>query len=212
MEVLTIRVDPNTVEALDEEYSQYGYSNRAEYIRAILDDRERIRENTEENTLEERVDDLEARVAELEQRETPTVDGDQEDVGEPDPVDVGEPDPVDVDDRDRVDHSEDPLRERMRDALADVDVPGRKAAVEKTRRDAVMYAWERLREQGTAETQELANATFGAFWDDDDLGYSVSSRYPGYQLWDSAVRDALKQLPGVEAPGRRGNEYRFVEE
>lgn len=102
-------------------------------------------------------------------------------------------------------------REQMENALDDVDVPGRKAAVEQTRREAIRFAWEFLADRGRAESSELANATFGKFFDDDHLGYSTSSRYPGYQMWDGTVRDALKQLPGVEPPAERGSTWRFDE-
>ena len=97
----------------------------------------------------------------------------------------------------------------MKARLDELDVPGRKAAVERTRRDAIAFAWEYLREHGEATSSEIANATFGEFFDADHLGYSTSGRYPGYQLWDSTVRDRLVELPGVEGPGKRGNVYRF---
>lgn len=105
----------------------------------------------------------------------------------------------------------DDLRDRAQGALDQLDVPGRDASTERNRRQAVMWAWDYLRVHGDATSSEIANATFGYFWD-TDLGYSVSSRYPGYGLWDNCVRDALKQLPGVDAPGEKGNEWEFVEE
>lgn len=92
----------------------------------------------------------------------------------------------------------DTLREQAEDVLDGLDVPGRAAVVEKTRRDAVMWAWEWLRVNETAKPREIANATFGAFFDDPDLGYSTASgRYAGYQLWDNFLRNVLSELPGV---------------
>ena len=90
------------------------------------------------------------------------------------------------------------LRERAEAALDELDIPGRPAAVERTRRKAVMYAWERLREEGAMKPSALANDTLGRFWDDPDLNYSsASGRYAGYQLWDNCVRTVLRELPGV---------------
>lgn len=103
------------------------------------------------------------------------------------------------------------IEERMADQLADMDVPGRAARTEKARREAVRHAWNLLRDEGTATSRYLANSTFGAFWDDEDLGYSTSSRYPGYGLWDNCVRDLLAELPGVVPPGERGERWRFDE-
>jgi len=107
------------------------------------------------------------------------------------------------------DHDDD-LRQRAEAALDELDVPGRDPATERNRREAILWAWEFLRRRGEATSSEIANATFGYFWD-VDLGYSVSSRYPGYGLWDNCVREALAALPGVDAPPEKGNEWAFVE-
>jgi len=105
---------------------------------------------------------------------------------------------------------DDDLRTRAENALDELDVPGRDPSVERNRREAVLWSWDYLRRHGDATSSEIANATLGYFWD-CDLGYSVSSRYPGYGLWDNCVRDALKQLPGVDAPAEKGSEWAFVE-
>lgn len=105
----------------------------------------------------------------------------------------------------------DDLRERAEAALDDLHVKGRDPAVERTRREAVMWAWDYLREREHARSSEIANATFGKFWS-DKIGYSTSSRYPGYGLWDNCVRDLLSELPGVDAPAEKDNKWRFVEE
>lgn len=103
------------------------------------------------------------------------------------------------------------LREEMEAALGSIDVPGHSAQVEYKRREAVKWAWEYLREtDGVVQSREIANATFGQFFD-EPVDYSTSPRYPGYGLWDGCVRDSLKQLPGVVAPGPRGSRWRFEE-
>jgi len=107
-------------------------------------------------------------------------------------------------------NARDDLRDRAEAALDELDVPGRDPAIERNRREAIMWAWDYLRRRGDASSSEIANATFGYFWD-VDLGYSISSRYPGYGLWDNCVRDALAELPGVDAPAEKGSEWAFVE-
>jgi hypothetical protein len=98
------------------------------------------------------------------------------------------------------DEEDEDLLARAEAVLDELDVPGRPRAVERTRRKAIMYAWDRLREEGKMETWRLAADTLGQYWDDPDLNYTTSGaahRGPGYQLWDNCVRDALRELPGV---------------
>ena len=80
----------------------------------------------------------------------------------------------------------------MEERFGDLEVTGRSARVEYVRREAIEHAWNLLREEERAESRRLANATFGAFFDEPDLGYSTNKRYPGYGLWDGCVRDVLK--------------------
>ena len=94
------------------------------------------------------------------------------------------------------------IRERMKDRLAELDVPGRPAAVERTRREAIVYAWDRLRELGEVQPSRLADDVMGKYFHDDDLGYSVSGQHPGYQLLDNVLRGTLLELPGVHSTGR----------
>jgi len=221
MEVLTLRVEENTLEALEDEYSQEGFGNRTEYIRWIIDHRDVIRENTQENTqsgedLCDRLDTLEQRVDKLEDEQQSTDPRPRDQHQTEDIVEAfDQEDLVDEADREivvdgrRDDQDADQLREEMIEVLDDVAIPGRKAAVERTRREAVISAWDRLREEENMKTGELANDIFGQFFDNEYLGYSTSSRYPGYGLWDNCIRDALQELPGVESPGRRGNKWRF---
>lgn len=94
------------------------------------------------------------------------------------------------------------IRERMKDRLTELDVPGRPAAVERTRREAIVFAWDRLRELGEVQPSRLADDVMGKYFDDDNLGYSVSSQHPGYQLLDNVLRDTVRELPGVHSTGR----------
>lgn len=217
MEIVTLRIEENTLGALDDEKSQHGFSNRTEYIRFLIENRDVIVSNTlaVDDDVQERLDELEQRVDDLESSD------------EQDPRASLPEDPSDIEmavddephfelrldddprDHDRADQGGDPTRQEMLDVLDDLDVPGRKTATEYARREAIQYAWDRLREEQTMASSELANDVFGQFFKNEDLGYKTSSRYPGYGLWDNCVRDALKELPGVEDPGRRGNEWRF---
>lgn len=106
----------------------------------------------------------------------------------------------------------DGLRAKMEAKLADLDVPGRPPEVEETRREAIKFAWETLREAGEMQPRELANETFHEFEDDPNLGYSAGgSRYDGYQLWDNCVREVLRELPGVH-PGSGSGGWSFHED
>jgi hypothetical protein len=96
----------------------------------------------------------------------------------------------------------DEIRERMKEQLAELEVPGRPAAVERTRREAVVFAWDRLREVGEVQPSRLADDVMGKYFEDDDLGYSVSKEHPGYQLLDNVLRDTVRGLPGVHSTGR----------
>lgn len=123
--------------------------------------------------------------------------------------------PGDVDEATEPDLSPEPesetddLRARMEDALAALEIPGRSETVEETRRDAIRWAWEYLRDAGEAKSRDIANATFEEFRD-EKINYKPSkSRFDGYGLWDNCVRDALKELPGVEGPGDRGDTWFF---
>lgn len=73
MQPTTLRLRPNTIDKLDTEYVEYGYRDRSEYIRHIIENRSVVVENTEiagEGTpvTSEDYDQLETRVDELEQR------------------------------------------------------------------------------------------------------------------------------------------------
>lgn len=73
MQVTTIRLEENTLDDLEDDADAHGFRNRTEYIRWLIDERERIHENTTSSSedpetveqLRERVDDLEDTVADL---------------------------------------------------------------------------------------------------------------------------------------------------
>jgi|GEM_PF-5072884 len=78
MKPTTIRLPADTLEALDSEYGEYGYGDRSEYIRAIIEHRDPPFETTattnvadrptteDYQRLRDRVDELEARLDDLE--------------------------------------------------------------------------------------------------------------------------------------------------
>lgn len=206
MEVTTLRLPGDLLEELDAEADELGFSSRSEYIRHLLRNRSEYAPNTDTEAerirseyaseYADKLSELEERLEQLEQRPTTG----QPEFKDPrgDPRREKEPD-----------GGGDDLREQMEERLDELDVPGRKTAVEATRRRVIKYAWETLREEGTIDAGDLQKDLMGKFFEDPNLGYSVSKRNPGYQLWDNCVRDRLVELPGVVAPGQRGSEYRF---
>lgn len=68
MQIVTVRLDEDLVDDLDAEAEEHGFSNRTEYIRNLLRNRERIQENTPENTsdYDERLTGIEERLSALE--------------------------------------------------------------------------------------------------------------------------------------------------
>ena len=84
MKPTTIRLPETTLDELDQEYREYGYRDRTEYIRHILEHRNVVLEHTENtnqrsplttddyNELADRVNELEQRVSELEDQQEPT--------------------------------------------------------------------------------------------------------------------------------------------
>lgn len=66
MEKTTIRVPEGTLEAIDAEAEEQGMT-RSQYIRWVLENRERIREHTgADGDLEQRLSEIESRLDELE--------------------------------------------------------------------------------------------------------------------------------------------------
>jgi len=219
MKRLTISVEGDQYAEIEEKADERGVS-KSQVVRERL----RYGEDAVKNgegivNLREDLDELEQRVGELEAQNTPTAQNGSDSLSvdsspermhtphQPAPVDgfgwvaLGEY-------RERV-AVDDELREDMETALENIEVPGRKSRVGYTRREAVKFAWDLLREAGEAQSSWLANSTFGEFFEEPDLKYSTSSRYPGYGMWDGCVRDVLKQLPGVVDPGERGQYWRF---
>lgn len=99
------------------------------------------------------------------------------------------------------------LEKRMESTLRSLEVPGRPKEVERDRRAAIKFAWEELRRRGFASNRWLANTVLCEFWDQSIDNKVSASRYPGYQVWDGWLRDALTQLPGVQSAGR--GKYKF---
>lgn len=182
-----------------------------------------LQQSDVDQELRQRLDDVEERLAELEAA-TPT-DSPPEPAQDPNPSPQQEtshdataprettPDAGGGDDGEQgragVPLRADSVRAQAEEAVQAAEVPGRAAGVERTRREALLWAWDYLREHEHAKSSEIANATFGAFWSESRLNYSSSSRYPGYNLWDNYLRNQLAELPGVEAPGRRGSDWFF---
>lgn len=83
-------------------------------------------------------------------------------------------------------------------ALADLEVPGDEPVAER-RREAVGVLYDRLRSLESATRSELL---YGL--DADELGYASAETF-----WSSTGREALRALPGVEAPGAGGSTWRF---
>ncbi len=80
------------------------------------------------------------------------------------------------------------------------------------RREALLWAWDYLRQHDKVVASELANATFGAFWD-TDLDYDVQkNQYAGRGMWQGYLREALKELPSVDPPKAHGRFWEFEEE
>lgn len=96
------------------------------------------------------------------------------------------------------------------DLLDGVTFPGRGEEQRAVRAAAIRRAYELIRERGEVASGEIQETIWREF-KDERLGYSASTsaRGPGWTLWDSCVRPALKQLPGVVSPPERGNEWRF---
>lgn len=96
-----------------------------------------------------------------------------------------------------------PPVETVSDPVADLDLPGSGERLER-RREAVRTLYEFLQEEGTASRSEFLELV-----DPEEVGYSSAESF-----WTNLVkaRDALKQLPGVDAPGEGEHTWRYVRE
>lgn len=96
-----------------------------------------------------------------------------------------------------------PPRETVSNPVAELDLPGSGDRLER-RREAVRALYEHLQEEGTASRSDFLELV-----DPDEVGYSSAESF-----WTNLVkaRDALKQLPGVEAPGEGEHTWRYVGE
>ncbi len=144
---------------------------------------------------------------------TDTQSGHRTGVNQSEPVADHSPEPIE-DTRENEPAGRETITEQQaKDALKEIDVTGRGAETQEVRREAILHAWNELREMGEATTQELANSAFDEFADHHKFGYSASNNhYRGYTFWDSCAREVFKQLPGVDAPEQRGNTWYFTGE
>jgi hypothetical protein len=111
--------------------------------------------------------------------------------------DRGEPvDPVPAEDADETPESLD-------EAIAAVDTPGSGQNLER-REQALREAYEYLKEHGEAQRKDFEDLL------GDDVGYSGGFR----SWWTNYVKakDALKQLPNVEAPGEGEHTWHYAGE
>lgn len=212
MRVTTLRLPEHLVEDLDDEYTEYGHSNRSEYVRWLLEHRDRIQANTEntpvyserdtENTLADRVDALEATVADLEDRlertastddiaasDSPTSDGDDADAPREPTEDEtsgnhGDP-PESLERVDAEPERDDSLVAEVRRFLSN------RPPKTTHGRDALVDAFQLLRERRTVKTGELKSALFEAYSD-----HYASEK----AMWESVSR-YLDDVPGVEKGG-----------
>jgi len=162
MKPTTLRLPQNTLTALDQEWEEYGFDNRTEYIRHILDNRSVVIENTvpysKENTenLGERVDELEKRVEELEN-----------DRGRPQTEDTGSrarshtdaPHGSDAEDR-RVeqDSTEADSESSVDEQIQQLNLPG--GADSREGREALRAMYDYVRDQGRARRSDFLSDIF----------------------------------------------------
>jgi hypothetical protein len=96
--------------------------------------------------------------------------------------------------------------------LDGVDFPGRGERERTARAAAIRRAYDLVRDRGEIESREIQETIWKEF-QDDPIGYgaSTSDRGPGWTLWDSCVRGALKELPGIVPPPERKSTWRYEE-
>jgi Arc/MetJ-type ribon-helix-helix transcriptional regulator len=203
MKVTTLRLPDDLLERLDDEYSEYGYSSRSEYVRWLLERRDRIHENTattedtpaysDRDTLVEltdRVDKLEARLKALEER--PQADelavGAQSSAAPE--ASAQRATSVESDHAPEASVATDPDAQRVLEAFRDY-LDGRPPEMAHTT-DAVVDALAILRREGTIATSDLRSELF------EQYGEHYSSEK---SMWDTMNR-YLSDLPGFGKPGR----------
>lgn len=206
MQVTTIRLEENTLEALATEAPEHGFRNRTEYIRWILENRERIHENTTGDSLEElreRVDDLEATVADLQGDD---VGRDEQPDSEPDllpeepafPSGGAEPASDAGDETDQVASDFEGVLAGWR--------PGRTASDREHRREIGRRALEWLRERGEPASRSDFAA---ALYEDTHLQGQGEDSW-----WRRVVREALQRAVNAELVEYEHGQhiYRWIEE
>ena len=231
-----VRLPESLIDDLDEEANERDLGT-AEYIRKILRRRDSTQEDTQEYTqpntqehtavdeLEQRLAEVEARLSELEAEQprhahasaSADAPDDQRDASQQESLSAASSASQHTPDAggdERVERGvvvkADSVRAEAEQRIDDMDIPG-SGAVQRNRRQALLWAWDYLRQHGKRQSGEIANATFGAFWD-VDLNYSTSSRSPaGRTLWQNCLREPLKRLPQVDPAANRGGTWEFVD-
>lgn len=229
MQPYPVRLPESLIDDLDDEADERDLGT-AEYIRKILRQRHTTQGNTQELTEEytqriedheQRLEDVEARLSTLEAEDDRHDDASDSADTQDDESPSVEPDALrqpssasqhtpDAGGSPSIDESTDSLRAEAEEAAQAVDIPGRSAETRTARQDALLFAWEYLREHERAQSSEIANATFDAF--EGEVGYSAQEKYRGRGLWQGYLREALRELPGVDGPGERGRTWEFVED
>lgn len=210
MRPTTIRLDEATLSALDSEYGQYGYSDRSDYIRAIIEHRDPPFENTpttldydyattdDYERLRERVADLEGRIADVEAADSfgglnqQTDSDDAESLVKPDAA----PDAREQPQRQTETPTPD-VPETVPQRIDDADASAAIAA-------AVDY----IEDHGSATMRDLVSDVMP----DHDCGYEVPALSPGERYrgswWRKIVRPGLEDHPAITKPRPGQSEWR----
>lgn len=218
-----VRLPESLIDELDDEATDRGLGT-AEYIRRILRQRDTTQPHTNDYTqriaaTEQRLDDLEARLSALLADKHRHADEAATQAARHDDLPSAKQKPAqrslsgserypDAGGASSVDVSADSLRAEAEEAAAAVSIKGRSETLVEARREALLWAWEYLREHQRAQSSEIANAVFDEF---DDLGYSAQDKYRGRGVWQGYLREALRELPRVDGPDPRGRTWEFVD-
>ncbi len=205
----------------------------SEHIRDILRQRDQIDDHDRVDELEDRLAEVEARLSELEAddrrhgdasggadaSDEDSVAQEEESLTQPssasqDAPDAGGESPESSDAPD-VDVKADQRRAEAEEEVEGLTLHGRFEKYDTARKDALLFAWDFLRDRGSATGREISTAVAQEFGY-DALQYSPSDdpdRYPAYSLFRGFLSDALRELPGVDpyTGNEKGGEWRYVD-
>lgn len=209
MDTFTVRVDDSTKQELDSEYGDYGFDDRSDYIRHLLEHRDVIMDGApSEATMGNRLDDLEAELSDVKAAMRVFHPVGAPERGNHD-IELGEgvehsafgPGPGEPTPRER-EAAESAPAPRV-ESVDDLDIRGQGEVVE-ARRAALQAVYERLQQLGEASKRELLEVV-----EPDAVGYKDVDSF-----WSNVIggRDTLSQLPGVEPPVAGGRTWRYVGE